>query len=163
MAYPLYSPKLADLVVITRHAWLIRFKPAPALSADVCELMDSTLCSLIIFPLNINGGVWDHFYNGSLNKRVHCNVMYCRHKISMRICRGCYSETGFHIGMDRNFVCSWCRHNCRSQVIDLSLSALISWFMISIIGLLNNSNLHAIISTLLIINLHRVKKFILQN
>ncbi len=31
--------------------------------------------------------------------------------------------------------------------IDLSLSALISWFMKSIIGFLNNYNLHAIIST----------------
>jgi hypothetical protein len=30
------------------------------------------------------------------------------------------------IGMDRNFVCLWRRHNRRSQVIDLSLSALIS-------------------------------------
>jgi hypothetical protein len=40
--------------------------------------------------------------------------------------------------------------------IDLSLSALISWFMISVIGFLNKTNLHAIISTLLIINLHRV-------
>ncbi len=30
--------------------------------------------------------------------------------------------------------------------------------MKSIIGFINNSNLHAIISTLLIINLHRVKK-----
>jgi hypothetical protein len=39
---------------------------------------------------------------------------------------GCYSETGFHIGMDRNCVCLWHRHNCRSQVIDLYLSALIS-------------------------------------
>jgi hypothetical protein len=38
--------------------------------------------------------------------------------------------------------------------IDLSLSALISWFMKSIIGFLSNSNLHAIISILLIINLH---------
>jgi hypothetical protein len=46
------------------------------------------------------------------------------------------------------------RHNCRSQVIDLSLSALISWFMKPIIGVLNNSNLHAIISALLIINLY---------
>jgi hypothetical protein len=46
--------------------------------------------------------------------------------------------------------------------IDLSLSALISWFMNSIIGFLNNSYLHAIISTLLvIINLHWVKKNIL--
>jgi hypothetical protein len=25
--------------------------------------------------------------------------------------QGCYSETGFHIGMDRNFVCLWRRHN----------------------------------------------------
>ncbi len=42
--------------------------------------------------------------------------------------------------------------------IDLSLSTLISWFMKTIVGLLNNSNLHAIISTLLIIKLHWVKK-----
>ncbi len=68
--------------------------------------------------------------------------------------QGWYSETGFHIDMDRNFVCLWRRHICRSQVIDLFLSALISWFIKSIIGFLNNSNLHAIISTLLIINLH---------
>ncbi len=40
--------------------------------------------------------------------------------------QGCYSETGLHIRMDRNFVCLWRRHNCISQVIDLSLSALIS-------------------------------------
>jgi hypothetical protein len=39
---------------------------------------------------------------------------------------GLYSETGFHMGMYRNFVCLWRRHNCRSQVIDISLSALIS-------------------------------------
>jgi hypothetical protein len=39
---------------------------------------------------------------------------------------GLYSETGFHIGMDRKFVRVWCKLNCRSQVIDLSLSALIS-------------------------------------
>ncbi len=73
--------------------------------------------------------------------------------------QGWYSETGFHIDMDRNFVGLWRRHNCRSQVIDLSLSALISWFMKSIIGFLNSSNLHAMISTLLIINLHWVKIF----
>jgi hypothetical protein len=42
--------------------------------------------------------------------------------------------------------------------IDLSLSALFSLFMKLIIGFLNNYNLHAIISTLLIINLHGVKK-----
>jgi hypothetical protein len=35
-----------------------------------------------------------------------------------------YSETGFHFGMDCNFVCLRRRHNCRSQVIDLALSAL---------------------------------------
>jgi hypothetical protein len=39
---------------------------------------------------------------------------------------GLFSETGFHYGMERNFVCSWRRPNCRSQVIDLSLSLLIS-------------------------------------
>ncbi len=63
---------------------------------------------------------------------------------------GLYSETGLHIGMERNFVCSWRRPNCRSQVIHLSLSALISWFMKSITGFLNNFNFHAIISTSLI-------------
>ncbi len=42
--------------------------------------------------------------------------------------------------------------------IDLSFSALISWFQKSIIGVLNNSNRHAIIPTLLIINLQLVKK-----
>ncbi len=42
--------------------------------------------------------------------------------------------------------------------IDLSLSTRISWFMKSIIGFLNDYNLHAIISTLLIINLHWDKK-----
>ncbi len=26
--------------------------------------------------------------------------------------QGCYSETGLHIVMDRNFVCSWRSHNC---------------------------------------------------
>ncbi len=26
--------------------------------------------------------------------------------------QGCFSETGFHIGMDRNFVCLFRRHNC---------------------------------------------------
>jgi hypothetical protein len=25
---------------------------------------------------------------------------------------GCYSETGVHIVMERNFVCLWRRHNC---------------------------------------------------
>jgi hypothetical protein len=69
-------------------------------------------------------------------------------------CGVCYSETGFQIGMDRNFVCLWRRHNCSCQVIDLSLSALISLLMRSIIRFLNNSNLHAIISILLTINLH---------
>ncbi len=42
---------------------------------------------------------------------------------------GLYSETGFLIGMDRYFVCLW----RRSQIINLSLSALISWFIKSII------------------------------
>jgi hypothetical protein len=46
--------------------------------------------------------------------------------IFCQITKGLYSETGFHIGMDQNFVCLWRRHKCKSQVIDLSLSALIS-------------------------------------
>ncbi len=28
-------------------------------------------------------------------------------------------KTLFHIGMDRNFVCLWRRHNCISQVIEM--------------------------------------------
>jgi hypothetical protein len=43
-----------------------------------------------------------------------------------RLKPGLYSETGSHIGMDRNFVCLLRSHNCRSEVIDLSLSVLIS-------------------------------------
>ncbi len=67
---------------------------------------------------------------------------------------GCYSETGFHIVMDGNFVCLWRRHNCNWSLT----SALISLFMKSIIGFLNNSNLHAIIFTLLLNILHWVYK-----
>ncbi len=84
--------------------------------------------------------------------------------------QGRYSEADLHdpwadiqrqgsiLAWDHNFVCLWCRHNCRSQVIDRSLSSLISWFRKSSIGFLNNSNLHAIISTSLTINLQWVKK-----
>jgi hypothetical protein len=64
---------------------------------------------------------------------------------------GLYPDTGLHIGMEPNFVCSWRKPNCRSQVIDLSLAALISWFKKSIIVFLNDSNLHVIISTSLLI------------
>jgi hypothetical protein len=60
--------------------------------------------------------------------------------------------------MERSFVCSWRRPNCRTQFIDLSLSALISWFMKSTTGFLNKSNLHAIISTSLIIHLHGLEE-----
>ncbi len=61
--------------------------------------------------------------------------------------------------MDRNFLCL--QYGADKIEIDLSLSALISLFMKSNIGFLNNPNLHAIISTLLIINWQWVKKFIL--
>ncbi len=83
------------------------------------------------------------------------NLFFCQ------ITQGLYSETGFHTGMDHNFVCLWRRHNCKSQVIDLSLSALISWFFKSIIGFLNHYNLPAMISTSLIINLQWAPKFFL--
>ncbi len=56
--------------------------------------------------------------------------------------------------MDCNFVCLWRRLNCNWSLpfcADLLIYEII-------IGFLNNSNLHAIISTLLIINLHWVKK-----
>jgi hypothetical protein len=48
------------------------------------------------------------------------------------------------------------RDKGHDKVIDLSLSALISWFMKSIIRFLNTSNLQEIISSLLMINLHWV-------
>ena len=73
---------------------------------------------------------------------------------SFEIIQGWYSETGYHIGMDRNFVCLWGRHNCNWSLPFCTDS----WIMKSIIGFLNNSNLHEIISTLLIINLQWVYK-----
>jgi hypothetical protein len=52
---------------------------------------------------------------------------------------GFYSETGFHIGMDRNFVCYGAETTAEVK-LSLPFSA-------------DNSNLHAIISTSLILNL----------
>jgi hypothetical protein len=71
-------------------------------------------------------------------------------RFTLRVNKGLYSETGFYYGKEHNFVCSWRRPNCRSHVIDLSLSAL----MKSVIEFSINFNLYAIISTSLIINLH---------
>ncbi len=45
-----------------------------------------------------------------LRKNVNC--INIRFTYLVLCVRGCYSETGFHIGMDRNFVCFWRRHNC---------------------------------------------------
>ncbi len=59
----------------------------------------------------------------------------------------CHSETGFRIGMGRNFVCLWRRHNCNwslpfcAEILIYEINYFVS----------NNSDLHAIISTLLII------------
>ncbi len=72
---------------------------------------------------------------------------------------------GFHLGLwpgllfsRRGSILAWIVilsvYGADTIAIDLSLAALISWFMKSIIGFLNNSNLHAIFSPLLIINLH---------
>jgi hypothetical protein len=44
--------------------------------------------------------------------------------------QGCYSETGFRIGMDRILIVN----GADITAIDLSLSALISWFMKLVIG-----------------------------
>ncbi len=35
---------------------------------------------------------------------------------TMTTIQGCYSETGVHIVMDRNFVCLWRRHNCNRSL-----------------------------------------------
>jgi hypothetical protein len=60
----------------------------------------------------------------------------------------------FHYGIERNFVCSWRRPNCRSQITDLSFFCPDFLIMKSIVRFSNNLNLHAIISTPLIIDLH---------
>jgi hypothetical protein len=48
-----------------------------------------------------------------------------RNNFQGRGSQGLYSEMGFRYGLERNFACSWRRPSCRSQVIDLSLSALV--------------------------------------
>ncbi len=75
-----------------------------------------------------------------------------KHGASWLEARGCYSETGFHIGMDRNFVCLWRRHNCNWS---LPFCADLLTYEINYL-VLNNYNLHAIMSTLLVINLQWV-------
>ena len=118
-------------------------------------------CIYPIFPAHVPA-ITFHFPLALFTHNWPLDFFLCLPKIYVsllpkyHLAQGWYSETGFHIGMDRNFARLWRRHNCRSQVIVLSLSALISWFMKSIIGFLNNSNLHAIISTLLIINLQLI-------
>jgi hypothetical protein len=59
----------------------------------------------------------------------HLNVLYCQGGTDRMLevldaaegqnvavaalwIQGCYSETGFHIVIDRNFVCLWRSHNC---------------------------------------------------
>ncbi len=67
----------------------------------------------------------------------------------------------WQIGADiqrRGFILAWIVilsvYGVDTIATDLSFSALISWFIKSSIGFLNNYSLHAIISKLLIINLH---------
>jgi hypothetical protein len=63
--------------------------------------------------------------HGNLNTYVQ--YLFTHQNCLVRLLHlGLYSEMGLHIDMERNFACSWRRPNCRSQVIDLSLSALIS-------------------------------------
>ncbi len=61
-----------------------------------------------------------------------------------------------YIGTDRNIVCLWRRHNCNWS---LSFCGDLLIYEINYWGL-NNSDWHAIISILLIINLHWVWKII---
>ncbi len=44
-------------------------------------------------------------------------ILECGVHIHSYAIPGCYSETGFHIGMDRNFVCLWRRHNCNCSLL----------------------------------------------
>ena len=89
---------------------------------------------------------------------VKYNYTFLLSLISCPFLLGWYSETEFHIDMDRNFVCLCCRHNCRRQVIDLSLF----WADLLIYDInywvFKNSNWPTLLSTLLTINLHWVKK-----
>jgi hypothetical protein len=80
----------------------------------------------------------------SENSKLFIKSIYCSDDTSSRIHRSCTGvKASFKVGLKgdmslnsatglifrdgmRNFVCSWRRPNCRSQVIDLSLSALVS-------------------------------------
>jgi hypothetical protein len=74
----------------------------------------STLLYSLLTPFKKKGG-------GPFLFPRHCKEAY------KNCFQGLYSKSGFDYGMKRNFVCSWRRPNCRSQVIDLSLSALINY------------------------------------
>jgi hypothetical protein len=45
-------------------------------------------------------------------------------RFPLRVNKGINSETGFYYGMERNFVCTWRRPNCRSQV---KISPCLRW------------------------------------
>ncbi len=53
-----------------------------------------------------------------------------------KIFQGCYSETGVHIVMDRNFVCLWRRHNC-----NWSQFHFLRWSLVSTKRFLQSSEL----------------------
>ncbi len=48
----------------------------------------------------------------TVDKRTILRLGLTHKKMKLLDLLGCYSETGFHIVVDRNFVCLWRRHNC---------------------------------------------------
>ncbi len=128
----------------------------------ICDKMLSSGANVIMVSSGANVIIWWYHVMLSSGMITHPFFIFPEnftHSLlfSLFTYLGWYSAMGFHIGKDRNFVCLWRRHNCRSQVIDLSLSVLFFWFIKSIIGFLNNSNLQAVTPTSLIINLQWVK------
>ncbi len=103
------------------------------------------------------------------NTHLHCHSLYEQVKCWTNSVGPLYQSLLWGLAwadiQRQGFILAWIVtlsvYGADTIAIDNSLSALIFWFMKSIIGFLNNYNLHAIFSTLLIINLHGVKKFIL--
>jgi hypothetical protein len=96
------------VTIFTKHLIIKNATPHP--SPLLCDL--ATLYCMLQAMRKLRT---ENEYNDILNK-----LLPLLHYV------GLYSETGFYYGIERNFVCSWRRPNCKSQVIDLSLSALIS-------------------------------------
>ncbi len=113
-----------------------------------------------IVRCRLYGNFTEVHQNAQRKRIIFCNklpiIEQSINSTSFFILLGWYSETGFPIGMDRTFIVSVL--GADKIAIYLILSVLISWFMKSIMRFLNNSNFHAIISTLLLILLTNLQR-----